>query len=114
MGSQAHSHVSQMLGLPAAPPDTLCVYYRSSRSEFDLLRPFMSCIGTAVTPLCLISSTECVATLSLSTKVTELPSKDPQMFSNDCKGWFRLLRSLKNQVVFLKSFLVPIASYLGW
>lgn len=77
MGSQAYSHVSQMLGLPAAPPDMLCVYYRSSRSEFDLLLPLMSCIETAVTPLCLISSNQFVAMLSLSTAMTELPSKDP-------------------------------------
>ena len=76
MGSQAHSHVSQMLGLPAAPPDMLCVYYRSSRSEFDLLLPLMSSVETA-TPLCLISSNQCVAMLSLSKAVTELPSKDP-------------------------------------
>lgn len=77
MGSQAHSHVSQMLGLPAAPPDVLCVYYRSSRSGFDLLLPLMSCIETAVTPLCLISSKQCVAMVSLSTALTELPCKDP-------------------------------------
>lgn len=98
-----HENIPLLLGCWAFQQlllDMPRVYYRSSRSGFDLLLPLMSCTEPTVTSLSLISSEQGVAVLSLSMAVTELPSEDPGVFSNNCRGWSRLLPSPKDQVFF--------------
>lgn len=84
-----HENIPLLLGCWAFQQlllDMPRVYYRSSRSGFDLLLPLMSCTEPTVTSLSLISSEQGVAVLSLSMAVTELPSEDPGVFSNNCGG----------------------------
>lgn len=77
----AHELIAAFLGLPAAPPGTLCVCCGNSGAELDLLLPLVSRGGAAGTPLGLVWS--CA---SLGTTSTEPALKEPLMFSHHTRG----------------------------